>query len=232
MIPETVVVVAAHPDDEVLGCGATIARHVDRGDEVHVVIVAEGATSRDDHCPDDTARLVEAACHAAAALGVSNPTFLGLPDNRLDSLDLLAVIKPIEAVLKTYRPTVVYTHHPGDLNIDHSVVHRATATASRPLPGSRLAALLLFEVVSSTEWSAPGRDDFCPSWFIEVSPWMDCKHRALRAYGREMRGWPHARSHEAVDAMARWRGASVGVEAAEAFVLHRYVDRQPPEVPG
>lgn len=225
-----VLVVAAHPDDEVLGCGGLVARHADAGDVVHVFIVAEGATSRDlQRDPGKRAgelvALRAAAGRAAEILGAQAPRFGGLPDNRLDGLPLLDVIKIIEAVGAEIRPEIVYTHHAGDLNIDHGVVARAVATAFRPMPGAGVRAIYAFETISSTEWGMPGDPAFRPNRFVDVSAAMVRKVKALEAYESEMRPFPHARSIAAVEALARFRGASVGLAAAEALVVIRDVVR-------
>ena len=223
----TVLVVAAHPDDEVLGCGGTLARHAAAGDIVHVLIMAEGATARRAaRCAaadrPKVQKLQEAARKAAAALGTMPPSFGDLPDNRLDGIDLLDIIKVVERAVEECAPAVVYTHHGGDLNIDHQIVHRAVTTACRPLPGSPVHALYAFETPSSTEWATAGlHDAFQPMRFVDIHPHMDAKLAALRAYELEMRPSPHPRSFEAVEALARWRGNSVGFTAAEAFMVLR-----------
>jgi LmbE family N-acetylglucosaminyl deacetylase len=225
-----VLVVAAHPDDEALGCGGTIARHAAEGDSVHVVIVAEGVTSRQDArdrgaVSGELSELAVAAHKANRLLGSSVEVW-DLPDNRLDSLDRLDLIKRIEAVIARVAPGTVYTHHAGDVNIDHRRVHEAVVTACRPSPGHCVNRLLAFETVSSTEWQPPGSAAaFAPNWFVDISASLAAKMRALEAYHREMRPWPHARSLEAVEHLARWRGASVGVSAAEAFMLCRLVSK-------
>ncbi|MBT4701074.1 MAG: PIG-L family deacetylase [Rhodospirillaceae bacterium] len=217
-----VLVIAAHPDDEILGCGATMARHARDGDAVDIVIVAEGATSRDVADPlGEISALRDAARQAAAAVGANEPRFLGLPDNRLDSLPLLDVIKSIETVVDELRPGVVYTHHGGDLNIDHRVVHQAVLTACRPMPDCPITAIYAFEVLSSTEWGVGQSDAFLPNHFVNVENQLFQKLEALRCYETEMRDFPHARSLEAVQALASYRGASAGVPAAEAFLLVR-----------
>jgi N-acetylglucosamine malate deacetylase 1 len=220
-----VLVVAAHPDDEVLGCGGAIARHARRGDAVHILIVAEGVTSRfpvrrpDQHA-EDIHNLRNAARQAAEILGAVSVTMLDFPDNRMDSVDVLDVTKAIEAVVAEHMPAIIYTHHPGDLNVDHERVHRAVAAACRPQPGCSVTRLLLFEVASGTGWRMSGAADaFTPNWFVDITSTLDAKLDALRAYGSEMRGWPHARSLEALAHQARWRGAATGVAAAEAFML-------------
>ena len=162
-----VLIVAAHPDDEVLGCGGTIARHVAEGDDVNILIVAEGATSRRDEDEDDVARLRDCARAAAEVLKAKPPILSGFADNRLDSMDRLDVIKEVERHVDKIQPETVYTHHGGDLNIDHRIVHEAVITACRPLPGSTVRQIFSFEAASSTEFATPaiGRP-FNPVHFV------------------------------------------------------------------
>jgi LmbE family N-acetylglucosaminyl deacetylase len=222
-----VLVVAAHPDDEVLGCGGTIARHADAGDQLEVLIVAEGATSRKqqrdrNQVSDELSSLAQAAQQAGAILGTKGVELLNLPDNRLDSLNRLDLIKQIEERIARHQPQVVYVHHAGDVNVDHRRLHEAVVTACRPTPGQPVRRLISFEVASSTEWQTPGSAPaFQPNWFVDISAQWPRKREALAAYANEMRAWPHARSLEALEHLARWRGAQVGVEAAEAFCLLR-----------
>ena len=226
---ETVLVLAAHPDDEILGCGATIAKHAARGDKVHVVILAEGVTSRDES-RDRSARqgelshLAEAAHRANSVLDVSSLVLHDFPDNRMDSLDRLDIIKAVEAYIQQLKPSIVYTHHSGDVNIDHRRIHEAVVTACRPIPGHPVRTLLFFEVASSTEWQPPGSGPyFMPVWYEDVAQTLAQKLEALAIYESEMRPWPHARSVKALEHLARWRGASIGVEAAEAFMVGRAI---------
>jgi LmbE family N-acetylglucosaminyl deacetylase len=220
-----VLVIAAHPDDEVLGCGASMARHAAAGDEVHIVILAEGITSRGKGgAKRALSRLGQAARKAAAILGARAPVLEAFPDNRMDSVRLLDVVKVVEGHVARIAPKVIYTHHPSDLNVDHGVVHRAVLTACRPLPGSRVERILCFEVPSSTEWQAPVAGAvFAPNWFVDVSRTLPLKLKALGAYASEMRPFPHPRSIEAVEHLAHWRGATAGFKAAEAFVLARAI---------
>jgi N-acetylglucosamine malate deacetylase 1 len=224
---DSVLVVAAHPDDEVLGCGGTIARHADAGDQVQVLIVAEGATSRQQQrnrlqAGDELSVLAQAAQMAGSILGAAGVELLDFPDNRLDSLDRLDLIKRLEERIDRHQPQVVYVHHAGDVNVDHRRLHEAVVTACRPTPGHPVQRLLSFEVASSSEWQPPGSAPaFQPNWFVDISDQWQRKREALVAYASEMRPWPHARSLEALEHLARWRGAQVGVEAAEAFCLLR-----------
>lgn len=224
---QTILVIAAHPDDEVLGAGGALARWAAEGADVHVAFLADGVGSREVEALNtaelDTRR--QAARQACTALGLQHaPTFDDLPDNRLDTIPLLDVTQSIEALIERLKPDTVLTHHAGDLNIDHRRVHQAVLTACRPQPGHPVRQLLFFEVASSTEWQTPGSGPtFMPNVFIDISDTMDRKRAALSAYEHEMRAWPHARSIEAVEHLARWRGASVGVAAAEAFMLGRLI---------
>jgi LmbE family N-acetylglucosaminyl deacetylase len=213
-----ILVVAAHPDDEVLGCGGTIARYAAAGDDVNILIVAEGATSRDDTNSEMVAALKQCAAKAALMLGAKPPIMLGLPDNRLDSMDRLDVIKAIERHIEEIGPNTVYTHHGGDLNIDHRIVYEAVITACRPVPGSSVRQIFSFETVSSTEWATPSIGHaFSANHYVQISDQMETKIRAIQAYETEMRPFPHARSLESVKTVARLRGSQVGVEEAEAF---------------
>lgn len=227
---KTVLVIAAHPDDEILGCGASMACHALRGDDVHVLILAEGATSRDlsrdrGKCSGELAGLAIAARKAGEIVGARSVTLHDFPDNRMDSLDLLDIVKVVESHIDKIRPTIVYTHHSGDVNVDHLQTHRAVVTACRPQPGHPVHTLLFFEIPSSTEWQTHGSSaPFVPNWFVDVSDTLAKKIEALDVYSVEMRPWPHPRSVQAVEHLARWRGASSGIAAAEAFLLGRNID--------
>lgn len=223
-----IAVIVAHPDDEVLGCGGTIRRHVAAGDDVSILILADGETSRDSFPGNDAigARL-DAARKAAALLGVSQVSMGSFPDNRMDGRPLLEVVKSVEQHIRDFAPDTVYTHHIGDLNVDHQCVHKAVVTASRPQAGHPVRRLLFCEIPSSTEWQMPGSGPaFAPNWFVDIGATLDDKMKALRAYDSEMRPWPHVRSYEAVEHLARWRGAIIGCAAAEAFMIGREIWRE------
>ena len=226
---DRVLVVAAHPDDEVIGCGGTIAKLAAAGAYIHVGFLADGIMSRGG---EPAIRREELAARRAAAhaandiLAVHSVSFGDYPDNRMDEVARLDAAKVVEALVAEHRPDTVLTHHAGDLNVDHRRVHEAVATACRPQPGQGVHTILCFEVASSTGWQLAGHPaPFEPSWFIDITPFAETKARALRAYETELRAWPHVRSHQAIDHLQRWRGATIGVEAAEAFVLGRRVER-------
>lgn len=208
-----------------------MAKHVAAGDEVHVLILAEGATSRDERRDEalrsgEIGALQEAAHRVTKSLGIATIEFGGFPDNRMDSCDCLDVVKRVECFLQRFSPDVVYTHHSGDMNLDHSITQRAVVTALRPTPGQCFSTLLQFEVPSSTEWGAVATSSpFVPNWFEDISDFLVVKQAALELYESEMRGFPHPRSFENVEALAKFRGATVGVAAAEAFVLGWQVNR-------
>lgn len=219
----TTLVVAAHPDDEVLGCGGTMAALTDAGEEVHVVLLGEGATSRDDGASEVDA-LRRSSDAAAAVLGVASVSRFDLPDNRFDTVPMLEVAKLLEQVVDRLAPHTVYCQHGGDLNVDHQITFRATLTATRPMPGQPVREVLAFEVASSTEWAFQQFEPrFAPAVFHDVSATLDRKIDALLAYEQELRPFPHPRSVEGIRAVAvRW-GAVVGTAAAEAFALVRSV---------
>jgi LmbE family N-acetylglucosaminyl deacetylase len=222
-----IMVVAAHPDDEVLGCGGTIARLAE-SDAVHIVILGEGITSRyaDRNAVSgaEVEQLRADAQAVAALLGAKSVEFGGLPDNRFDQVPLLDVIKILESAVDRLRPEIVYTHHPGDLNIDHLITFRSVITATRPVQGHPVREIFAFEVPSSTEWGFQRFEPvFRPNVFYDVSNTIDTKFRAMERYTSEVRLFPHPRSVEALRAIARRWGSVVGVDYAEAVELIRSV---------
>lgn len=223
--PTAVAVVVAHPDDEVLAFGGTICRHVDVGDTVYVLFVATGLASRKADGQVSLEELQHLRRQAEAAgkvLGVTGMEFGDGPDNRMDTVALLDVVKRVERFLERTRAGIVYTHHAGDLNIDHEITARAVLTACRPQPGANVRMLYAGEVLSASEYTLP-RDRFVPTCYLGIGPYLERKCAALQCYADELRAWPHPRSVEAIRALAQLRGAESGMEAAEALVLIREV---------
>ena len=222
-MPRTVAAIFAHPDDEVLGCGGALALHADAGDAVRILILATGAASRSGDQSTYITELRGQAHKAAEVLGAQGIELQDLPDNRMDTVALLDVVKKVEQFLSAHPAEVIYTHHAGDMNIDHVVTHRAVATACRPTPGSHPVEILACEVNSSTEWAPPPLTPFVPTDFLDISASLDRKVSALECYAGEVAEWPHPRSGEGLRALARWRGTQAGIKAAEAFSLVRRV---------
>lgn len=226
---ERVLVIAAHPDDEVLGCGGTMARHAAAGDTVHVVIMGEGITSRgenrDRRASQPALSLLQRHIRSAAKiLNVSSVSTHMFPDNRFDTVALLDLIKVVEAEKKKARPTIVYTHHGSDLNVDHRCVAEAVLTAFRPQPGDVTPLILAFEVASSTEYqSALTPGPFRPTVYVDIGATLRKKCRAMAAYRGEIRPYPHPRAPKSLEVMARRNGIEVGLQAAERFALVRAV---------
>jgi LmbE family N-acetylglucosaminyl deacetylase len=223
-----ILVVAAHPDDEVLGCGGTIARLTQEGHDVYIAILGEGITSRYEKREEADQTLVkelQGRCKKAAELLGAKDLFLyDLPDNRFDTVPLLDVIKIIEGLIERLQPQVIFTHHGGDLNIDHVIVHRAALTATRPVGDQPVREIYAFEVPSSTEWSFQQFDPtFHPNVFVDISKTVNVKIKALSCYNTEVRAFPHPRSPEAICAISRRWGTVVGREAVEAFEMIRSI---------
>lgn len=228
MKPARVLVVAAHPDDELLGCGGAVARHAAEGARVRSLVLGEGVTSRKGLSPAARraalAKLRADARRANARAGVEKLTLLSFPDNRFDTVARLELVQAVEKEVAAFRPERVYTHSSADLNVDHRLVAEAVRTACRPLPGSTVREVLAFEIASSTEWRFDGSAAFRPSLFIDVSRHLEAKLAALACYEGEMRPFPHPRSEQYLRALATVRGAQSGLDAAEAFELVRAVE--------
>lgn len=210
-----ILVVAAHSDDEALGCGGTIAKHAKDGDTVRCVFMTNGVAARGDHTEDNIQERQAAAENAKGVLGIKENIYLNFPDNRMDSVALLDIVQELEAVIEEHKPAIIYTHYTHDLNIDHRLTYQAVITACRPQQGHPVREIYSFEVPSSTEWAAG--QAFNPDMFIDISESFDTKMKALEAYAEEMRPAPHPRSMDGVTALASWRGHSVGCTYAEAF---------------
>ena len=223
-----ILVIAAHPDDEVLGCGGTMARLAREGVEVQVVILANGLTSRPDFNPDEAKALLKVhhdrADHAGRLLGASEVRVLGFTDQKLDMMPLLDVTQAIEQEIARVSPDTIFTQHGGDLNMDHVITYRATLTATRPMRGSSVRRVYSYEVASSTEWAFQKFEPhFHPTVFFDIAATLERKIDAMQVYESEVRSFPHPRSPESLRAIARRWGSVVGLDAAEAFELVREI---------
>lgn len=217
-----VLVVAAHPDDEVLGCGGTVARLIREGLDVFVAILGEGVTSRYEKREDARRECLQElhgkSREVAELLKVKDLFLFNFPDNRFDTIPLLDIVKKVEFLVEKVNPEIVYTHHGGDLNIDHVMTFRAVLTATRPLAGCPVKELYMFEVPSSTEWAFCRLETvFRPNMFVDISETFDLKLRSMGIYESEVMPFPHPRSERALRAISEKWGSTVGVRAAEAF---------------
>jgi LmbE family N-acetylglucosaminyl deacetylase len=223
-----ILIIAAHPDDEVLGCGGTISRLAGEMKNVFVAILGEGITSRYSQREQVDRELIEElgnrSRQVSKLLGVKELFLFNLPDNRFDTLPLIDIIKNIEDLINRLEPGIIYTHHSGDLNIDHAITNRAVLTATRPVESCPVKELYTFEVPSSTEWAfnqfTPA---FKPNVFVDISATLETKIQAMQIYESEIRHFPHPRSSQALRANAERWGSGVGLQAAEAFQLTRSI---------
>lgn len=222
-------VIAAHPDDEVLGCGGTMARLASEGVPVHCLIVAEGITSRVglslEQKNSELQELRNQSKNAHSLLKLTSSEYFEFPDNKMDSVPLLDIVQKIESIINKVKPTHILTHHKSDVNIDHQKVHESVIAATRPQPGSTIKQVSFFEILSSSEWRFSGNSTrFAPNQFVDISNFINLKIQALKCYDSEMREYPHPRSYETAEILSQWRGSIVGLRNAEAFELGRQID--------
>ena len=224
----SILVIAAHPDDEVLGCGGTIVRLKNELNSIYVAILGEGITARYNQRERAEGGVLEvlrkSSERVAEILGIKDLFLFNLPDNRFDTVPLLDIVKIIEGLIEKIKPTIIFTHHGGDLNIDHSIIHRATLTATRPIAGYSVKQVYAYEVPSSTEWVFNQFSKcFHPNVFIGIGATLEKKIKAMELYESEVRSFPHPRSPEALRVLAKRWGSVAGLEAAEAFELIREI---------
>jgi len=225
---KNILVLAAHPDDEVLGCGGTIAKY-GKNNDIYVAILGEGISSRYKKrkgAKKEILKLKKDSIKAGRLLGIKSVFFFNLPDNCFDTVSFLEIVKKIEEVIKKIKPEVIYTHHSGDLNIDHRLTFQAVLTATRPVKGCSVKEIYSFEIPSSTEWSFGKIEKdkiFNPNIFEDISDALETKLKALKAYKNEIRKFPHPRSSKTIRAMATKWGSVAGLKYAEAFELTRKI---------
>lgn len=229
-------IIAAHPDDEVLGMGGTIKKLTNENNDVKIVIMATGISSRrssnyknstrydmDDHTLKEINKQISElrrdAKKASSILGVKDIEFEDFPDNEMDTVSNLQITKKIEEILRSYKPDIVYTHSQFDINVDHRALYFATITATRPKKSQNVKEVISFEVPSSTEWYFPSA--FSPNIFVDINKEIQFKLRALKAYKNELQKFPHPRSIEALDIISKRWGSVSGFKNAEAFYLVR-----------
>ncbi|MCP1124361.1 PIG-L domain-containing protein [Bacillus sp. AFS018417] len=214
---ECILVIGAHPDDELLGSGGTLKRLVDEGHQVISIITALGRKEEAHH-------IQHLGRCANKTIGIEEVIFLQNANLELELIPLHQLTKEIEHLIQIYKPNKIFTHHYGDLNIDHHITFQAVLTATRPLPNQQPIELITFETVSSSEWNIHTNDkSFKPNYFVNITNQMDSKIAALKHYDVEMRDFPHPRSYEGIQYLGRVRGMTIGVPYAEAFEVVRRV---------
>lgn len=221
-----ILIISAHPDDEILGCGATIARLVKEGYEAYTLILGEGITSRDEKRDRQKRKkeIIDLKKHIKKAndlIGVKKIFSYDFPDNRFDTVPILDIVKVIENIKKEVNPKIIFTHYKDDLNIDHNITYKAVLIATRPLNNETVKEIYSFEVLSSTEWNF--NVTFNPNIFFSVNETINIKENAMSEYKSELREYPHPRSIDGIKLYAKIRGLQVGMKYAEAFECVRII---------
>ena len=226
---ERVLVIAAHPDDEVLGMGGTIAKYAEQGAEIALLIVTDGSTSqyKDDPNLEKIIEEKKAETKACAnVLGIKHIFYGNLPDMKLDVTPHVEVNRVIEGVIDEFQPSIVFTHFVGDVNKDHQCVYASTLVACRPVSEQCVKKLFLYAVPSSTEWNVQTASTaFLPNWYEDISgAYAEKKYKGLECYTTELRDYPHPRSVQYLRTADTAEGNRVGLLAAESFILLRNVN--------
>ncbi len=217
-----ILVIASHPDDEVLGCGGTLIKYSKMNYEIRVVFMTNGVSSRSKKKQNEISKRKKAAIKACKILGAQFPKFFDFKDNEMDSVPLLTIVKKIEREINLFKPSIIFTHFDGDLNIDHEITSRATLTACRPTINQSVKTLFMFYIPSSTEWShIKKKKNFVPNWFEDISQSDKAKRSALNCYKMEMRKWPHPRSLKNISNLQEVFASEVGQKKTECFILYR-----------
>jgi LmbE family N-acetylglucosaminyl deacetylase len=221
-----ILAVVAHPDDEILGCGGTLRKLADEGHSVFTCVLCAPADARFNR--PDPGRLEEVSARAAEIVGVSGTVKHEFRNIQFNTVPHIEMVQAIESAIRKFKPGWIFTHHPGDVNIDHRVCYETTISAamlpqrlSSNLPTTMIRKIFLFEVLSSTDWSPPVGEGFRPNSFFDISNSFQAKLDALDAFDGALKPAPHSRSRENVERLAHLRGAQVGLDLAEAFCLVR-----------
>ena len=221
-----ILVLAPHADDEVLGCGGTIYKHSQNNDDVYIAIMTNANIGAPEIYDEKTIKKVrEEAINAHYTLGVKETFFEELPAPKLDQYPQYIIADKISKIIKEIQPNTLYIPHKGDLHLDHYAIYNATLVASRPLPGNNIKNIYAYETLSETEWGHPTNDcAFIPNMFSNISgKGLKKKLLAMECYASQIKNFPNARSLESIESLAKFRGSTIGVFAAEAFMVVRTI---------
>ena len=220
---DNILIIAPHPDDEVLGCGGIMKKYAEAGNQVYVLVISRGAPAfYSDERIENVRKEARAAHHI---LGVKETTFLDFPAPELDTISVSEISRAIAEVINKHSIHIVYLPHRGDIHHDHRVVFNAGLVASRPVGQYSVKEIYCYETLSETEWAAPFSDDaFIPTNFVNITEQIDSKLEAFKCFKSQIRPFPNSRSLETIEALAKFRGATVGFERAEAFILIRNIE--------
>lgn len=219
-----VMIVAAHPDDEILGCGGTLIKHRENGDEIFILWLADGESSRGKQ--KNIRKRNQQAKTVARQLKTKGAKFGKFPDNEFDKVSLLRIARLVEAVVRMWKPNVIYTHHEGDLNVDHRLTYRAVITACRPGMFPSVEEIMTFEVLSSSQWQPETAENvFLPNVFVNIEKFIREKIKLVNIYEDELRAFPHPRSIQGIKVLAKYRGMQGDMRYAEAFKGIRHLKK-------
>lgn len=219
-----IIVVAPHADDEIIGCGATIAKHIQSGDEVTIIIATNAAIGAPELFSDDQIKITRSEAVAAHNfLGVRETVFLDFPAPALNAFPEFKISVEISKTFQRIKPTHLYLPHPGDIHQDHKAIYRASLVAARPQGEHKISNIFCYETLSETEWTPMHEKAFVPNHFVNVTDVFSKKAEAMKFFGSQIKEFPHSRSLEAFEALAMYRGSTVGVERAEAFIVERQI---------
>lgn len=218
-----ILIIAPHPDDEILGCGGVIAKYIKEGNEVKVMVMTKGTDDLYSEKAIDEVR--QEALNSHNYLGVSETVFCDFPAPVLDQVPSYKISMEISRVIRSYGPQIVYIPHRGDIHKDHRMIFESALVSMRPINDCSVREIYAYETLSETEWAAPFGDDvFIPNVFVDIGNFLELKKEAMKYFKSQLKSFPSSRSLIAIDSLAKFRGATINVEAAEAFMLIRKID--------
>ncbi len=221
-----ILIVAAHPDDEVLGCFATVAKKIKQGYEAYTLILSGGKTSRGKVSKKELDNLKKEMLNANKLIGIKTVFQANFPDNSFDAVPLLTIVKRIEEIKNKIKPEIIFTHHIGDMNVDHQLTHKAVLTATRPMNDECVKTIYSMEIPSSTEWNNYSKEtSFIPNVFSDITDTIELKIKAMAEYKSELRDYPYPRSLKHIRELAKVNGTKVGLKYSENFILVRKITK-------